>query len=117
MLCGFVPTSPAVTVTVVQLELGGFDPLFGERVQGLPLKLSLVPDEVNETVPAGAEAPAPFVSVTVTVNGAVPPTDAVAPVVGVIVVLVVRVVTVRVAVLLVLPVPPLIEVIAPVVLL
>jgi len=116
MLCGFVPTSPAVTVTVVQLELGGFDPLFGERVQGLPLKLSLVSDEVNETVPAGAEAPAPFVSVTVTVNVAVPPTDAVA-VVGVIIVAVVRVVTVSVAVLLVVPVPPLAELIVPVVLL
>ena len=66
---GLVPTSPGVTVTVaVQLELGGFDPLFAESVQGLPLNVSLISGELNETVPPGADAPAPALSVTVTVT-------------------------------------------------
>jgi hypothetical protein len=55
-----------VTV-VVQLEVDGFDPLFAERVHGLPLIVSLPSGDVNDTVPAGFDCVPMELSVMVTV--------------------------------------------------
>jgi hypothetical protein len=68
MFRGLAPTSPGVMVTVVvQLEVGGFDPLFAERVHGLPLIVSLPSGDVNATVPAGFDCVPVELSVTMTV--------------------------------------------------